>query len=71
MCSRAIYRAGGRYHGNMAEKESSGIASRWQRREQRRTSERSRMKKHGARTARIYANAIQKRLTQAATKKKR
>jgi hypothetical protein len=55
----------------MSETEARDASFRWRRREQRRVSERSRMQKHGARTARIYANAIQKRLTQAATKKKR
>jgi len=57
--------------GLVGEKEMAERDERWQRREQRRVSERARMKKHGARTARIYANAIQKRLTQATTKKKR
>ena len=60
----------GRYDGQVNETEQQ-TQGRWQRRDQRRTAERSRMQKHGARTARIYANAIQKRLRQAATKKKR
>ena len=54
---------------NVSEKETAEREARWQRRDQRRISERARMKKHGARTARIYANAIQKRLTQAAKRK--
>jgi len=52
----------------VSEKETAEGAERWQRREQRRVSERLRMKKHGAGMSRIYANAIQKRLTQAAKK---
>ncbi len=60
----------GRYDGQVSETEQQG-QGRWQRRDQRRTAERSRMQKHGARTARIYANAIQKRLRQAVIKKKR
>ncbi|HEX5369840.1 MAG TPA: hypothetical protein VFY10_10545 [Dehalococcoidia bacterium] len=35
---------------------------RWQRRERRRRSERERIKKHGARTASLYAAALRKRL---------
>jgi hypothetical protein len=39
-----------------------GRSGRWQRREQRRTSERSQIKKHGARMSSVYAAAIRKRL---------
>jgi len=52
----------------VSEKDTAERATRWQRREQRQVSERLRMKKHGAAMSRIYANAIQKRLTQAAKK---
>ena len=54
---------------NVGENDTAERATRWQRRDQRRVSERSRMQKHGAGMSRIYANAIQKRLTQAAKKK--
>ena len=54
--------------GGVSEKDTAERDTRWQRREQRRLSERLRMKKHGAGMSRIYANAIQKRLTQAAKK---
>ncbi len=52
----------------VSEEDTAERDTRWQRREQRRLSERLRMKKHGAGMSRIYANAIQKRLTQAAKK---
>jgi hypothetical protein len=52
----------------VSEKDTAERPTRWQRREQRRVSEHLRMKKHGAGMSRIYANAIQKRLTQAAKK---
>ena len=61
-----------RYDGGVSENETAERSGRWQRREQRRVSERSRMQKHGAAHVRESTpNAIQKRLTQAATKKKR
>ncbi len=68
MCSARFVPRGSDTIDGVSEKDTAEQGTRWQRREQRRVSERLRMKKHGAGMSRIYANAIQKRLTQAATK---
>jgi hypothetical protein len=39
-----------------------GRSGRWQRRQKRRSSERARLKKHGATLRRVYADAVRKRL---------
>jgi hypothetical protein len=45
-----------------SESDKRGRSGRWQRREQRRRSQRSRIKKHGAGLSSAYAAAIRKRL---------
>ena len=46
----------------MAEVESTGRSERWQRRNERKLSERNRLQKHGASVKRVYRDAILKRL---------
>ena len=42
--------------------DDAAALSRWQRRQARRTSERTRIKKHGASVRRVYIDALRKRL---------
>lgn len=57
------------YAGRMAD-DNASPDGRAERREQRRQAERKRMKKHGARTAAVYRDAILKRLRKDAGKRK-
>ena len=45
-----------------SNRNGEGKSSRWQRRDQRRTSERSRLQKHGAALRTVYRDAILKRM---------
>ena len=46
----------------MSEDNGRGRSGRWQRRERRRLTERSRLQKHGAGLKRVYRDAVLKRL---------
>ena len=46
--------------------EKAGRSGRWQRRDQRRRSEKERLQKHGAGLRRVYIDAVRKRLAERA-----
>jgi hypothetical protein len=54
----------------MGEQEKDGPSGRWQRRELRRRSERSRIKKHGAGLRRIYIDSVRKRVAERKAKRR-
>jgi hypothetical protein len=51
-----------RYDRRVSEENGPSRSRRWQRRERRRSAERSRQKKHGAALKRVYRDAVLKRM---------
>jgi hypothetical protein len=51
------------------EADDAEHSGRWRRREQRRRSEKERLKKHGAGLRRVYVDAVRKRLEERAKRK--
>ena len=51
---------------SMTSEDNAGRSGRWQRREERRRSEKERLQKHGATLRRVYIDAVKKRLAERA-----